>query len=214
MLFDMDRLDPVNTYKLLISTVVPRPIAWVTTKDLDGRINAAPFSFFNAVSGNPPVVVIGIGGRAPGDAKDTGNIIRRTGQFVVNLVSHELAERMNVTAIEFGPTIDELAEAGLTPVRATKVRPPLIAESPVSLECERLVIVEVGIDRAVVLGKVVAIHIRDDCVLDASKCYVDTPKLDLVGRMHGAGWYTRTTDRFEMPRIPVDNWTLRGNAAE
>lgn len=214
MLFDMDRLDPVNTYKLLISTVVPRPIAWVTTQDLDGRINAAPFSFFNAVSGNPPVVVIGIGGRAPGDAKDTGNIIRRTGQFVVNLVSHELAERMNVTAIEFGPTIDELAEAGLTPVRATKVRPPLIAESPVSLECERLVIVEVGIDRAVVLGKVVAIHIRDDCVLDASKCYVDTPKLDLVGRMHGAGWYTRTTDRFEMPRIPVDNWTLRGNAAE
>lgn len=187
MLFDMDRLDPVNTYKLLISTVVPRPIAWVTTQDLDGRINAAPFSFFNAVSGNPPVVVIGIGGRAPGDAKDTGNIIRRTGQFVVNLVSHELAERMNVTAIEFGPTIDELAEAGLTPVRATKVRPPLIAESPVSLECERLVIVEVGIDRAVVLGKVVAIHIRDDCVLDASKCYVDTPKLDLVGRMHGAG---------------------------
>jgi flavin reductase (DIM6/NTAB) family NADH-FMN oxidoreductase RutF len=214
MLFDMDRLDPVNTYKLLISTVVPRPIAWVTTKDLDGRINAAPFSFFNAVSGNPPVVVIGIGGRAPGDAKDTGNIIRRTGQFVINLVSHELAERMNVTAIEFGPTIDELAQAGLTPTPATKVRPPLIAESPVSLECERLVIVEVGIDRAVVLGKVVAIHIRDDCVLDAAKCYVDTPKLDLVGRMHGAGWYTRTTDRFEMPRIPVDNWTLRGNAAE
>ena len=214
MLFDMDRLDPVNTYKLLISTVVPRPIAWVTTKDLDGRINAAPFSFFNAVSGNPPVVVIGIGGRAPGDAKDTGNIIRRTGQFVVNLVSHGLAERMNVTAIEFGPTIDELAEAGLTPTPATKVRPPLIAESPVSLECERLVIVEVGIDRAVVLGKVVAIHVRDDCVLDASRCYVDTPKLDLVGRMHGAGWYTRTTDRFEMPRIPVDNWTLRGNAVE
>jgi flavin reductase (DIM6/NTAB) family NADH-FMN oxidoreductase RutF len=212
MLFDFAKLKHENAYKLLISTVVPRPIAWVTTQDVDGSINAAPFSFFNAVSGNPPVVAIGIGGRAPGDVKDTGGNIRRTGQFVVNLVSNLLAQQMNVTAIDFGKEVNELAQAGLTTAPSATVRPPRIAESPVSLECERLVIVEVGIDRAVVLGKVLAIHVNDEFVLDAERCYVDTPKLELIGRMHGAGWYARTTDRFEMPRIPVGAWTLRDAA--
>jgi flavin reductase (DIM6/NTAB) family NADH-FMN oxidoreductase RutF len=212
MLFDFANLRHENAHKLLISTVVPRPIAWVTTQDVDGSINAAPFSFFNAVSGNPPVVAIGIGGRAPGDVKDTGGNIRRTGQFVVNLVSNSLAKQMNVTAIDFGKEVNELAQAGLTTAPSATVRPPRIAESPVSLECERLVIVEVGIDRAVVLGKVLAIHVNDEFVLDAERCYVDTPKLELIGRMHGAGWYARTTDRFEMPRIPVGAWTLRDAA--
>ncbi len=213
MLFDLAALDAQNAYKLLVSTVVPRPIAWVTTQDLDGSVNAAPFSFFNAVSGNPPVVAIGIGGRAPGDVKDTGGNIRRTGEFVVNMVSDALAQQMNVTAIDFEKSVNELAEAGLTTAPSSKVRPPRIAESPVALECERLVIVDVGIDRSVVLGRVLAIHIKDDCVLDADRCYVDTPKLDLIGRMHGGGWYARTRDRFEVPRIPVTDWPL-GKAAE
>ena len=213
MLFEMDKLSAVNAYKLLVSTVVPRPIAWVSTRDLDGRINAAPFSFFNAMSGQPPIICFGIGGRAPGDAKDTGNLIRRTGDFVVNLVDNARAEAMNITAIEFGPEVDEFKEAGLTELASVKVRAPRIAESPVSMECERLVIVEVGVDRAVVMGKVVAMHIRDDCVLDAEKCYVDTPKLDLIGRMHGRGWYARTTDRFDLPRIEVEAWSGR-RAAE
>ncbi|HET6182789.1 MAG TPA: flavin reductase family protein [Acetobacteraceae bacterium] len=213
MLFDFASMPAQNVYKLLISTIVPRPIAWVTTQDLDGSVNAAPFSFFNCVSGDPPVVCFGIGGRAPGDAKDTGGNIRRTGEFVVNLVSFPLVEPMNVTAIEFGKEIDELRQAGLTTAPCSKVRPPRIAEAPVSMECERLVIVEVGVDRSVILGKVVAMHIKDECVLDAERCYVDTPKLDLIGRMHGAGWYARTTDRFELPRIPVENWRFR-DAAE
>ena len=102
MLFDVAQMDAREAYKILVSTVVPRPIAWITTQDTDGTLNAAPFSFFNAVSGDPPVVAIGIGGRGPGDAKDTGNAIRRTGEFVVNLVSNELAEHMNITAIDFG----------------------------------------------------------------------------------------------------------------
>jgi flavin reductase (DIM6/NTAB) family NADH-FMN oxidoreductase RutF len=213
MLFDLAALDAQNAYKLLVSTVVPRPIAWITTQDVDGSVNAAPFSFFNAVSGNPPVVAIGIGGRAPGDVKDTGGNIRRTGEFVVNLVSDALAEKMNVTAIDFEKSVNELSEAGLTTAPSAKVRPPCIAESPVSLECERLVIVEVGIDRAVVLGKVLAIHIKDEFVLDPARCYVDTPKLDLIGRMHGAGWYSRTRDRFDLPRIAVADWPQR-KAAE
>jgi len=213
MLFDFSAMKAENIYKLLISTVVPRPIAWVTTRDLDGSLNAAPFSFFNAVSGDPPVVCFGIGGRAPGDAKDTGGNIRRTGEFVVNLVSHELAQHMNVTAIEFGKEVNELAQAGLTTAPSHRVKPPRIAEAPVSMECERLVIVDIGVDRAVILGRVVAMHINDDCILDPVRCHVDTPRLDLIGRMHGGGWYARTTDRFEMPRIPVDQWNMR-DAAE
>lgn len=213
MLFECDTTSSENIYKLLVSTVVPRPIAWVTTQDIDGTVNAAPFSFFNAMSGNPPVVAIGIGGRAPGDVKDTGGNIRRTGQFVVNLVSAALAESMNITAIDFDKEINELAQAGLAIAPSSRVKPPRIAESPVSFECERLVIVEVGVDRAVILGKVVAIHVQDQYVLDPAKCYIDTPKLELIGRMHGRGWYARTTDRFEMPRIAVDEWPLR-KAAE
>ncbi len=213
MLFDLKEVTNQNAYKLLVATIGPRPIAWVTTQDVDGSVNAAPFSFFNAMSGNPPVVAIGIGGRAPGDVKDTGGNIRRTGEFVVNLVSHKLAQQMNVTAIDFPKEVNELEQAGLTTAPSKRIQPPRIAEAPVSMECERLVIVEVGIDRAVILGRVVAIHVQDDCVLDPERCYIDTPKLDLIGRMHGAGWYARTTDRFEMPRIPVDDWPVR-KAAE
>ncbi len=175
----------------------------MTSLDLHGRLNAAPFSFFNVMGGEPPVLVIGIGGRAPGDAKDTGNNIRRTGQFVVNLVSFETASAMNVTAIDFGPEIDELAEARLTPAPCVRVKPPRIAESPVAFECELFTMLDLAPDRSLVLGRVLAAHIRDDCVLDAGRRYIDTPKLDLIGRMHGSGWYARTTDRFEMPRIPV-----------
>lgn len=214
MQFDFANASSQNIYKLLVATIGPRPIAWVTTRDVDGTVNAAPFSFFNAVSGNPPVIAFGIGGRAPGDVKDTGGNIRRTGEFVVNLVSYELAEPMNVTAIDFPKDVDELKEAGLTTAPSLHVKPPRIAEAPVALECERLVIVDVGIDRAVVLGKVLAIYVRDDCVLDKERCYIDTPKLDLIGRMHGAGWYSRVTDRFEMPRITVEEWAARKKAAE
>jgi flavin reductase (DIM6/NTAB) family NADH-FMN oxidoreductase RutF len=213
MLFDFEKLSAQDRYKLLISTIVPRPIAWVVSQDLEGRLNAAPYSFFNALVGDPPVVGIGIGGRRAGDPpgswKDTGTNIRTTGQFVVNLVSFDTRDAMNVTAIEFPHGVDELAQAGLTTLPSTKVAPPRIAESPVALECERLSIVEVATDRAIVLGRVLAVHVHDECVLDEKRCYIDTPKLDLIGRMHGGGWYARTTERFDMPRIPVATWKLR-----
>ena len=213
MLFDFDKISPLNRYKLMTSTIVPRPIAWVVSMDAGGRLNAAPFSFFNALAGDPPIVGIGIGGRRDGDApgswKDSGANIRATGQFVVNLCSYDLAEAMNITAIDFPKEVNELTEAGLTTATSKHIKVPRIAEAPVAFECERLVIVDVGNDRAVVLGKVLAIYVRDDCVLDKDRCYIDTPKLDLIGRMHGAGWYARTTDRFELPRIPVDEWPAR-----
>lgn len=208
MLFDCASLSPENTYKLMVSTIVPRPIAWVTTLDAEGRPNAAPYSFFNAMSAAPPVICIGIGPKREG-LKDTGENIRRSGQFVVNLVPESMAEAMNVTAIEFPPGVDELVEAGLTPVPSTHVAPPRIAESPVAMECERIAVVEVGHGRAVVLGRVLAFHIDDACVLDPAKCYVDTPRLGLIGRMHGGGFYVRTSDRFEMPRIPLAAWQAK-----
>jgi len=213
MLFDFEKLSAQDRYKLLTSTIVPRPIAWVVSQDAEGRVNAAPYSFFNALVGDPPVVGIGIGGRRPEDApgswKDSGANIRATGQFVVNLVSFDTREAMNVTAIEFPHDVEELKQAGLTAIPSTKVKPPRIAESPVALECERIEIVELAVDRAIVLGRVVAVHVRDDCVLDEKRCYIDTPKLDLIGRLHGGGWYGRQTDLYEIPRIPVDSWTLK-----
>jgi flavin reductase (DIM6/NTAB) family NADH-FMN oxidoreductase RutF len=206
MLFDFATLDPANRYKLLVSTVVPRPIAWVVTLDEQGRLNAAPYSFFNALCQDPPVVAIGIGGRKPGDIKDTGNNIRATGQFVVNLVAADLAEQMNITAIDFPHEVNEIAESGLTTRPSHHVKPPRIAESPVALECELQQIIDLNADHAIVLGRVLAMHVRDAAVLDAQKCYIDTPALDLVGRMHGRGWYTKTMDRFEIPRISVTDW--------
>ncbi len=206
MLFDFGSLAPRDCYKLLVATVVPRPIAWVVTQDPNGALNAAPYSFFNVLSGEPPLVVIGIGGREPGDAKDTGANIRRNQQFVVNLVDFACARAMNVTAIDFPASVDEIAAAGLHTVASTHVLPPRIAESPVALECERFASLEVGPERVLVLGRVLALHVRDDAVLDPKRCYIDTPKLDLIGRMHGAGWYARTTDLFEVKRIPLEDW--------
>jgi flavin reductase (DIM6/NTAB) family NADH-FMN oxidoreductase RutF len=197
-------------YKLLVATIVPRPIAWIVTQDLRGQLNAAPFSFFNALAGDPPVVGVGIGSHDPGRPKDTRHNIRDTGQFVVNLVSEETAELMNITAIEFERGISEPHEAQLTTVPSVHVKPPRIAESPVSLECELLQIIEVGPENAIVLGRVLAMHVRDDAVRDRAKHYIDTPKLKLIARMHGSGWYARTTDLFKMDRIPRANWQLRG----
>ncbi len=211
MEFDFSRLAARDGYKLMVSTVTPRPIAWVVTQSPAGQLNAGPFSFFNAMSGDPPVVSIGIG-RRDNAMKDTARNIAASGEFVVNLVSEEMIHEMNITGIEFAPEVDEIAEAKLATLPSVKIRPPRIALSPVALECERITAVEIGDARVIVIGRVLLMHVRDDCVLDAKRCYIDTPKLHLVGRMHGLGWYVRTTDRFELPRIAVKDWEAgRGN---
>jgi flavin reductase (DIM6/NTAB) family NADH-FMN oxidoreductase RutF len=208
MNFDFEKIPPEQAYKLVVASVVPRPVAWVVSQDRQGRINAAPYSFFNAFSDTPVVIGIGCGPRAPGAVKDTLANIEATGQFVVNLVSAETAEAMNITAIDFPPGVNELEEAGLSTAPSVKVKVPRIAESPVALECEIFQFVPAG-RHTIVLGRVIAQYVRDDCVLDAAKFYIDTPKLGLVGRMHGRGWYVRTTDRIEIPRISVEEWEAR-----
>ena len=206
MIFDFAEIDATHQYKLLISTVVPRPIAWVVSQDSKGRINAAPFSFFNAFSDDPPIVGIGIGSRKTGHPKDTRANIAETRGFVVNLVSENLAEAMNVTAIDFHAGTNDLLEAGLTTLPTVHVKPPRIAESPVAMECELFQIIEMGEENALVLGRVLAMHIHDDAVLDAKRSHIDTPRLKLLGRMHGTGWYARTSDLFQMPRIKLEEW--------
>jgi flavin reductase (DIM6/NTAB) family NADH-FMN oxidoreductase RutF len=211
MLFDFAELPANERYKLLVSTVLPRPIAWVVSLDAEGRRNAAPFSFFNVFTDDPPVVAIGMGDRGPG-LKDSVANIRATGQFTVCLVPAERLDAMNITAADFTPEVDELAEAGLTTLPSAKIKPPRIAESPVALECETHELVRIG-RHTLVLGRVVAMHVRDDCVLNPEKHYIDSPKLGLVGRMHGRGWYARTTDLVEVPRITPEQWAAR-KAAE
>jgi flavin reductase (DIM6/NTAB) family NADH-FMN oxidoreductase RutF len=207
MHFDLSQIPPSDAYKLLVSTVVPRPIALATTVDKEGRVNAAPFSFFNAVSSIPPVVVLGI---SPGDSggdgyKDTERNIRDSGEFVVNLVDEALAERMNICAVDFPTGAGELDLAELTAVPSCGVRPPRIAQSPVSFECCRITGLSLGANSVLEVGRVIHIHIRDDFV-DPTKFYVETDKIGLIARMHGRGWYARTSDLFLMERLTRDNW--------
>ncbi len=210
MFFDFASLPARERYKLLVATVVPRPIAWVVSLGLDGQLNAAPFSFFNAFAGDPPVVGVGIGSHEPGRPKDTRRNIVDTRQFVVNLVSEDMAEAMNVTAIDFEPGVSEISEAGLDTCPSVHVKPPRIAASPVAMECELMQLVELGPDSGLVLGRVLAMHVREDMILDPVRHYIDTPALKLIGRMHGSSYYARTSDLFEMERIPRANWPRDG----
>ncbi|MBV8889752.1 MAG: flavin reductase family protein [Alphaproteobacteria bacterium] len=211
MHFDVAQIPESEAYKLLVSTVVPRPIALATTVDQQGRVNAAPFSFFNAVSSRPPVVVLGI---SPGDPntngggdgyKDTARNIRDSGEFVVNLVDEDLAQRMNICAVDFPTGTEELALAELTALPSAGVKPPRIAQSPVSFECKRIAGMSLGAQSMLEVGRVIHIHIRDDLV-DPKRFYVQTDKMKLIGRMHGRGWYARTSDLFLMDRLTPENW--------
>ena len=206
MEFDLRALTAPERYKLLVSVVVPRPIAWVTTASDDGRANAAPFSFFNLLGTDPPVVAIGIGDRdGAGSPKDTLANIEATGEFVVSLVSENLAEPMNVTAVPFPSGEDELAAARLATAPSITLRvAPRIADSPVALECRLAQVVSVGNNR-IVLGEVVHLHIAD-AFLDPATRRVRTDAMRLIGRMHGSGGYVKTTDLFELPRLSYEAW--------
>jgi flavin reductase (DIM6/NTAB) family NADH-FMN oxidoreductase RutF len=204
MQFDFEAMKPGERYKLLLATVLPRPIAWITTRDAHGAVNAAPFSFFNVFGSDPATVGVGIGSKGPGEPKDTRANIRANEQFVVNLVPYALAQEMRITSIAFPKGVEEPAEANLKLVPSEKVQVPRIAASPVSMECTFMQEVALG-NFSLVLGRILTVHVQDHAVIDAARQYVDAEKLDLIGRMEG-GWYTRTTERFEMPNIPLEAW--------
>jgi flavin reductase (DIM6/NTAB) family NADH-FMN oxidoreductase RutF len=204
MQFDFEAMPPMDRYKLLLATVLPRPIAWITSRDRNGGVNAAPFSFFNVFGSDPATVGVGIGSRAPGEPKDTRANIRATEQFVVNLVPFALAQQMRVTSIAFPREIEEPSQAGLALTASERVTVPRILNAPVSMECTFMQ--EVGLGNfSLVLGRILFVHVADEAVLDAGRLHIDSAKLDLIGRMEG-GWYTRTTERFEMPNISLEDW--------
>ncbi|WP_226016146.1 flavin reductase family protein [Novosphingobium sp. FKTRR1] len=204
MEFDFAQLAPAERYKLMAAVIVPRPIAWITSQDATGRHNAAPFSFFNMMGADPPVVAIGIMRRPDGTPKDTAANIERTGEFVVNLVREADVAAMNFTAIDAPPGFDEIAGADLPVLPSSLVAPPRIASAPVAMECRLAHVHEIGATR-IILGEVLRFHI-DDAVLDPVRLRVDTPAMNLVGRVHGGGWYARLTDLFSVDRPAWARW--------
>jgi flavin reductase (DIM6/NTAB) family NADH-FMN oxidoreductase RutF len=190
---------PANvSYRVLVGSVVPRPIAFVSTTSATGVNNLAPFSFFNAVCGDPPVICFSPVWRNP--PKDTLVNIRASGEFVVNIVSEGFAEKMNVCSGDYPPDVDEFEMSGLTPVPSDLIRPPRVAESHVSMECRLLQIIEISakpMGGNIVIGEVVRFHV-DDGIID-SGYKIDADKLGAVGRMSGYD-YTRTRDRFALVR--------------
>ncbi|OJW60399.1 MAG: hypothetical protein BGO65_15190 [Afipia sp. 64-13] len=208
MLFDMDALSPQERYKILTASIVPRPIAWITTLSRSGLVNAAPFSFFNMMGNDPPTVAIGIMPREK-KLKDTAANILETGEFVINLVSEGNAQAMNLTCIDAPPDIDELTLAGLTTQESRSVAPPRIADSPISFECRVLTSLVTGPLQTIVIGQIVNAWVEDRFVQDPQRCHIDTKALRLIARMHGGGEYIRSSDFFHMERPSWNNAQAR-----
>jgi len=195
--FDFADLSAREAYKVMIGTIVPRPIAWVTTISPDGVVNAAPYSFFNCLSADPPILALGVENKPDRSFKDTAYNIRMTECFTVNIVDRTNVEAMAVTAAGFAPEVDELEMAGLTAVPGDRVACPRIAEAPVAFECERYIGIAVSSAREIILGRIVRAHIRED-IIDPDTFYSDHEKLDALGRMGGNG-YCGTFDYFDLP---------------
>lgn len=201
MIVDPASQPPINTYKLLIGSIIPRPIAFVSTISADGVNNLAPFSFFNAVCADPPTVLFCPNNRNP--VKDTLANVRATGEFVINIVSEDIAGKMNVCSGDYAAGVDEFEVSGLTPVPSDLVKPARVLESHVNMECKVSQIISIGDNPQwggnLVLGQVLRFHVDDAIVQDFR---IDPSKLLAVGRM-GGNEYCRIRDRFELIRPVV-----------
>lgn len=196
--FLVDELQAVDGYKLVTGLVVPRPIGWIGSTSPDGVNNLAPYSFFNAVSGDPPTIIFSAGA-GPGTRKDTADNVKASGEFTVNIVTDEVAEAMNVTSASVPAAIDEFAHAGLTPISGVVVGAPRVAEAKAQMECRvthHLHIGREGGGNWLFVGEVVAFHVNED-LLDGTR--VDQAALAAIGRHVGNG-YSRTHDLFTMIR--------------
>lgn len=187
-----------RAYPILVSLVTPRPIAWVTSLGPDGVVNAAPYSFFNVLGANPPIVGFCPGDREPGVPKDTARNVRHNHQFVVHLVDEALAEAMNVTAASASYGVSELEMAGLRTVPSSVVAPPRIAGAPAALECAEWGTVQIG-DNRLIIGMVLRVHLRDE-LIDPATLRIRSENFKVIGRMASPHGYCRTSDRFEMKR--------------
>jgi len=191
---------PRANFHTLLSCVLPRPIAFVSTLSADGVHNLAPFSFFNAVGSNPPAVIFSPSTRADGTQKDTINNLRQVPEMVVQVVPHAIAEAMNQASAQYAPEVSEFQAAGFTPIPSRYIRPMRVAESPVQMECRLLRIVPVGdgpLSGNVCIGEVLCFHVADGFLTGDET--VDIEKIDLIGRM-GGDWYSTIRDRFELSK--------------
>src|SRR5215813_6260128 len=195
MKFDFGSLTEETRYKLMLATVLPRPIAWVTSLDGNGVVNAAPFSFFNAFGTEPPTLAIGVGRNSPTQPKDTALNIRATEEFVINLVPYSAAEKMRASSMPFPSHVSEVSAVGLSTSPSEKVAPPRISESPAAFECRFMQEIRLG-NFSLILGRIVMLHVRDEAVLDADRLHINAANMDLIGRMEG-NRYTLTRDKFE-----------------
>ena len=206
--FDFRTLGPRERYKLMIGTIIPRPIALVTTVDEHGGYNAAPFSFFNVFAEDPPLCMFAINKRPDGRIKDTWTNIERTGEFVVNLTDEPLARVMHDSSGEFPPNVGEPDYLGLKLAPSVDVEVPRLADAPWSMECKTWQVINVKDDRQLVIGEGLRFHIRDE-LWDPKAMRVHMDKYHPVGRMF-ADRYCRTDDRMEFPAAPV----VKAEAAE
>jgi flavin reductase (DIM6/NTAB) family NADH-FMN oxidoreductase RutF len=201
MEIDPSRQSKADNYKLLTNLIVPRPIAWVTSQSQGGPINLAPFSFFNAVSGDPLYVIVSIGLRDDGTPKDTAENIRASGEFVVNLVTEELFGAMNISAADFPAGESELAAAHLHAAPSVRIKPPRLAEAQASLECKLFSAQPLGTN-ALFIGEVVMFHVADHLI--GPRMHVNN--FAPLGRLGSPSVYCRTTDRFDVARITYTQW--------
>jgi flavin reductase (DIM6/NTAB) family NADH-FMN oxidoreductase RutF len=212
MQFDIDRMAAVDRYELLLGTVVPRPVALVTTISSNGAINAAPYSLFNVMGHDPAVAMISVLAHPDQRLKDTANNILATKEFVINLVSESVAEAMNITCVDAPPGTNELELAKLKTAASIKVKPPRISESPVAYECRFLTSLSFGSNQAIIAGQIIHAYVDDRFVQDATRGLIDTPELKLIGAMHGAKWYAKLSDRFAMDRPTWVEWVRQSKA--
>ncbi len=195
MIIDPDTLDPQSCYKLLIGSVVPRPIAWTSTVIREGVRNLAPFSFFTVASRQPPMLCISVGPRSDEDLdKDTLSNLEETGEFVVNIVSLSLSNTMFESSKNHPPEADEFEKAGLTPAPCELVGAPRVEEAGVSMECLLDRVLPLGTDH-LVIGRMVRFHVQDELYGDNGR--IDVAGLDPLGRL--AGDYTKVETIFELP---------------
>ena len=190
-----------DNYKLLTNLVVPRPIAWVTSQNADGVVNLAPFSFFNAVSGNPIYLVVSVGVNDAGEMKDTAKNILASGEFVVNMVTEELFDAMNISAADFPFGESELAAANLHAAPSVKIKPPRIAEAQASMECKLHSSQLLG-KNTLIIGEVVMFHVADHLMGPRMHVHNFAP----IGRLGSPSVYCRSTDRFDVARISYAEW--------
>ena len=175
--FQMDRLTLAEGYKLLSSLVMPRPIAWVLTQSADGRRNAAPYSFFNLLSTNPPLVALGFSAASDRNSKDTLANLRANGELVVHMVSEDLAEAMNMTAVDAPRGVDETQLAGLDLVPSVQVAPPRIARAKAALECRVHQEIDLDTGNTIVLARVLQAHVAGEVFDNRARLHLDTAKL-------------------------------------